>query len=81
MKAILTGRIGREKAHLIIELTDEKLIDQAVKDKHLIVYTQEEIDALRGRLLSAIKMVDRLTTGNVSHIKGNLRMILMGGLK
>ena len=85
MKAILTGHIehpdGTKKVHLIMEVGGKKLVEQVLTDKYLNVYTQKEIDAFRGRISSALSLANRLTTGNVSHIKANLIQILMGGLK
>ena len=78
MKAILTGHIGEEKAHLIIEITDPELIAQAIEKKELALYTQKEFDDLRKRLLAVERQIDRLTTGNVGHVRGTIKTIISG---
>ena len=84
MKAYYTGQIrtvdGVDRVHLIIELTDPELMQEAFEKKCLTLHTEKEFNDLRSRLSAIEKQMDRLTTGNVGHVRGTVKMIV-GGVK
>jgi len=84
MKAIIVSKIHKEhsleidRIGLRIEVTDPELIKEILNKNGIILYTESEYRDLKSRIEAALVKIDRLTTGNVAHTKGNIKMILGG---